>query len=63
VGAREGYETLLDTGMTQELQQLGRFIALAVEYKHKIGFEGQILMNPSQKSRRRISTISTQPQH
>jgi xylose isomerase len=48
-GGREGYETLLNTDMRQELQQLGRFIALVVEYKHKIGFEGQILIEPKPK--------------
>lgn len=48
-GGREGYETLLNTDMRQELQQLGRFMALVVEYKHKIGFEGQILIEPKPK--------------
>lgn len=45
-GGREGYETLLNTNMKQELQQLGRFLTLVVEYKHKIGFTGQILIEP-----------------
>jgi len=48
-GGREGYETLLNTDMKQELQQLGRFLTLVVEYKHKIGFEGQILIEPKPK--------------
>ncbi len=48
-GGREGYETLLNTDMKQELQQLGRFLALVVDYKHKIGFEGQILVEPKPK--------------
>jgi len=48
-GGREGYETLLNTDMKQELQQLGRFLALVVDYKHKIGFEGQILIEPKPK--------------
>lgn len=48
-GGREGYETLLNTDMKQELQQLGRFINLVVEYKHKIGFKGQILIEPKPK--------------
>jgi xylose isomerase len=43
-GGREGYETLLNTNMKQQLRQLGRFLALVVEYKHKIGFAGQILI-------------------
>jgi xylose isomerase len=45
-GGREGYETLLNTDMGQELGQLGRFLALVVEHKHKIGFRGTILLEP-----------------
>lgn len=45
-GGREGYETLLNTNMGQELDQLGRFLTLAVEHKHKIGFKGAILIEP-----------------
>jgi xylose isomerase len=48
-GGREGYETLLNTNMKQELDQMGRFMNLVVEYKHKIGFEGQILIEPKPK--------------
>jgi xylose isomerase len=48
-GGRKGYETLLNTNMTQELSQLGRFLTLVVDYKHKIGFEGQILIEPKPK--------------
>lgn len=48
-GGREGYETLLNTDLGQELDQLGRFLNLVVEYKHKIGFKGQILMEPKPK--------------
>ncbi len=48
-GGREGYETLLNTNMKQELEQMGRFLALVVEYKHKIGFDGQILIEPKPK--------------
>ena len=35
--------------MHHELQQLGRFLSLVVEYKHKIGFTGQILLEPKPK--------------
>jgi len=45
-GGREGYETLLNTRLGQELDQLGRFLSMAVEYKHKIGFKGAILLEP-----------------
>ena len=45
-GGREGYETLLNTDMKQELAQLGRFMQMVVEHKHKIGFKGTILIEP-----------------
>lgn len=45
-GGREGYETLLNTDLARELDQLGRFIALVVEHKHRIGFAGAILVEP-----------------
>jgi xylose isomerase len=45
-GGREGYETLLNTNVGQELDRLGRFLTMAVEYKHKIGFKGTILIEP-----------------
>ena len=45
-GGREGYETLLNTRVGQELDQLGRFLNMVVEYKHKIGFKGTILIEP-----------------
>lgn len=45
-GGREGYETLLNTDLKREDAQLGRFLNLVVEYKHKIGFEGAILIEP-----------------
>ena len=45
-GGREGYETLLNTNIGQELDQLGRFVNMVVEYKHKIGFKGAILIEP-----------------
>lgn len=45
-GGREGYETLLNTDLAQETDHMGRFLAMVVEYKHKIGFKGQILVEP-----------------
>ncbi len=45
-GGREGYETLLNTDMGRELDHMGRFLAMVVDYKHKIGFKGQILVEP-----------------
>ncbi len=34
-GGREGYETLLNTDLRQEREQIGRFMQLVVEHKHK----------------------------
>jgi xylose isomerase len=45
-GGREGYETLLNTDLRREADQLGRFIHLVVEHKHRIGFDGTILIEP-----------------
>ena len=45
-GGREGYETLLNTRMGQELDQMGRFLNMVVAYKHKISFKGAILLEP-----------------
>ncbi len=45
-GGREGYETLLNTDLKRELDQLGRFLSTVVEHKSKIGFDGQILIEP-----------------
>ena len=45
-GGREGYESLLNTDLKRELAQAGRFLQMAVEYKHKIGFKGPILIEP-----------------
>ncbi|MCB1348471.1 MAG: xylose isomerase [Maritimibacter sp.] len=45
-GGREGYETLLNTDLKREDQQMARMLHMVVEYKHKIGFEGQILVEP-----------------
>ncbi len=45
-GGREGYETLLNTNLAQEDQQMGRMLNMVVEYKYKIGFKGTILVEP-----------------
>jgi xylose isomerase len=45
-GGREGYETLLNTDLRREEAQLARFLTLVAEHKHKIGFEGQLLIEP-----------------
>jgi xylose isomerase len=45
-GGREGYETLLNTDLAQELDQLARFLTMVVDHKHKIGFPGALLIEP-----------------
>ena len=45
-GGREGYDTLLNTDLRRESEQLGRFMQLVVEHKHRIGFVGTILIEP-----------------
>ncbi len=45
-GGREGYETLLNTDLKRERAHAGRFLQSVVEYKHKIGFKGAILIEP-----------------
>jgi xylose isomerase len=45
-GGREGYESLLNTAIDHEMDQMGRFMTMVVDYKYKIGFEGTILIEP-----------------
>ena len=45
-GGREGYDTLLNTDLRREATQLARFLRLVAEHKHKIGFDGQLLIEP-----------------
>jgi xylose isomerase len=45
-GGREGYDTLLNTDLKRETDQLARFLHLVAEHKHKIGFGGQLLIEP-----------------
>ena len=45
-GGREGYDTLLNTDLTRELENFGRFLSMVVEHKHQIGFKGKILIEP-----------------
>ncbi len=48
-GGREGYETLLNTDMGIEQDNLARFLQMAVDYAKKIGFTGQLLIEPKPK--------------
>ena len=45
-GGREGYETLLNTDLKHEEQQLARFLAMVAEHKQRIGFKGTLLLEP-----------------
>src|SRR5213594_39173 len=45
-GGREGYDTLLNTDLAREERQLARFLAMVAEHKHRIGFEGLLLIEP-----------------
>ena len=45
-GGREGYETILNTDLGRERHQAGRFLQMVVDYKHRIGFKGTILIEP-----------------
>jgi xylose isomerase len=48
-GGREGYETLLNTDMKREQDQMARFFHMAVDYARQIGFDGQFLIEPKPK--------------
>lgn len=48
-GGREGYESLLNTDMKLELDNLAKFFKLAIAYAKEIGFNGQFLIEPKPK--------------
>lgn len=48
-GGREGYQCLYNTDMKRELDNLGRFMNLAVGYAKEIGFSGTFLIEPKPK--------------
>ncbi len=45
-GGREGYETLLNTDLRREQEQMACFLQMAVDYKKAIRFQGQFLIEP-----------------
>lgn len=45
-GGREGYETLLNTDLKREQDQLARFLHMVADHKREIGFEGTLLLEP-----------------
>jgi len=48
-GGREGYQNLFNTDLKRELDHMGRFMHLAVDYAKEIGFTGQFLIEPKPK--------------
>ncbi len=48
-GGREGYETLLNTDMGLELDNLARFLHMAVDYAKEIKFDGYFYIEPKPK--------------
>lgn len=48
-GGREGYETLLNTDMALEQDNMARLLRLAVDYGRKIGFKGDFYIEPKPK--------------
>ena len=48
-GGREGYQSLLNTDMKRELDHLACFLGMARDYKKKIKFKGQLLIEPKPK--------------
>lgn len=48
-GGREGYETLLNTDVKMEQENIASLMHMAVEYGRSIGFEGDFLIEPKPK--------------
>jgi len=48
-GGREGYISLLNTDLRTELDNMANFFKMVVAYKNKIGFTGQLLIEPKPK--------------
>ncbi|MFC4776196.1 xylose isomerase [Paenibacillus sp. GCM10023252] len=48
-GGREGYETLLNTDMALEQDNLARLYQMAIAYANEIGFDAQFLIEPKPK--------------
>ncbi len=48
-GGREGYETLLNTDMALEQDNMARLMRMAADYARSIGFEGDFYIEPKPK--------------
>ncbi len=45
-GGREGYESLINTDLKKEAEKMAKFLHMAVDYKNKLGFKCQFLIEP-----------------
>jgi len=48
-GGREGYETLLNTDMKLELDNMARLMRMVIDYARSIGFKGDFYIEPKPK--------------
>jgi xylose isomerase len=48
-GGREGYDTLINTDMGLELDNMARFLRISRDYGRKIGFKGDFYLEPKPK--------------
>ena len=48
-GGREGYETLLNTDMEREMDNMARLLRMSVDYARSIGFTGDFYIEPKPK--------------
>ncbi len=48
-GGREGYQNLFNTNLQRELDHLGAFFHMAIDFANKIGFGGTFLIEPKPK--------------
>ena len=48
-GGREGYETLLNTNMAMEQENMARLMRMAVDYARSIGYKGDFYIEPKPK--------------
>ncbi len=48
-GGREGYSSLINTDLKREMDHLGTFLHMAVDYKKKLGFTGPFYIEPKPK--------------
>lgn len=48
-GGREGYETLLNTDMALEQDNMARLMRMTVDYAHSIGYKGDFYIEPKPK--------------